>query len=592
MFCKRCGYPLEEGAAACSQCGTPVSDEIAIDSAFQSRKPNIFGLAMGIVGVFAVVVLAVVALNFSFINNFLHKTFSTPESYYRYVEKKTVKKWAAQAGEWYDAYMAASLLYADDITIKRQLSIEVSEEGQSMLALARLMGYDLTWFQSGSISLDSASTEDAELLEGHISLNQQEILSGNMIVDVPNENVYIQIPELTETFLGIHMTEILDAGGQEQMAFNKNMAKIMPNRKTVEKLTEKYLLLMLDYLDDVEMERDILEVDDISQKVTALTVTIDNKTMGDMWEAILEEMQDDEEIEKIIKDMAEASDPEADTDEAYEEFLQELEDSVEELHEYFFEYVEKTMVMTIYVDNKGNIRGREIEWIEDVTIGFTEFTNTMTISMLMPAKGSQFGYELRVFGSGYGEDRDIRLSGSGRKRGTVVDGDFTVEYNDLALLDLEVTDLDTKKFMMSQIEGTVEIKLNKDLGKLLLDSDQLASAVEGIKFVLQGSSGKNEAETSLDFFMGDDSLVTVTALSQTENKADISFPKEGDIIMAEDAYDFQDWFDEIDWDELISHLEGTDLPDNAIDAIEDFSYELRYLMQGITQLGMGIYDIL
>lgn len=646
MFCERCGYLLEDGEKVCSKCGTPVqgaenativptdsatvsndavtvsndtatastdaataSNETTATSAYTApntasayttinpsaapagastpaaKKFNVAGLVLGIVGAIGIVALIVVAVNFSAIDNFIHKTFYTPEGYYKYVEKKAIKELASTAGEWYDAYVLDEMTM-NDMSIEQQLSVEISEGGQSVLSLARLMGVDLTWFKSGTISVETSCKDDIFAWEGYAALNQQNILSGNFIMDMQGESMYFQIPELTETYLGMDMEDVLDADEQdfiqefqEQFALNKQLTEIMPDQKTVEKLTNKYLLLMLDCVEDVTKDTDTLKIGGVSQKVTVLTATIDDEAMQDIWKVILEEVRKDQDIKKIVTDLAKVVEPEIDEDAAYESFLEELEDKAEEADEYFFEYVKKTMVMTVYVDYKGKIRGRSIEWVEDVSAYGDAYTNSMTVSVLMPEKGNRFGYEMEVvqdMESSYGSDMNLKISGSGNRSGNKTNGDFTMDFNGISILDLTVKNIDTKKLKMGQLDGTIEIQLADTLG-VLLGYVQGMSVFEDMKFVLTADAEKNTTKMTFDFFFGEEQMVSVTASEQTKDKANISIPADEDIIMVQDEYDFEEWLDEIDWDEVISQLSETDLPSSLIDMVEELAEELQYM---------------
>lgn len=133
MFCEKCGNPLKENEKFCPKCGTPVKvpenmvkNEIsgnngqtkpeagnAVEAAQKTvseaaaTAKNVLANLGGegsllkkfagskykipaIIGGAVLLLLIVLIANGARINNLVHKAFSSPESYYQFVEKKAM----------------------------------------------------------------------------------------------------------------------------------------------------------------------------------------------------------------------------------------------------------------------------------------------------------------------------------------------------------------------------------------------------------------------------------------------------------------------------------------------------------------------
>lgn len=610
MFCEKCGNQLKENEKFCPKCGTPV--KVPVENTVQNNdsgnesatKPdlkktadtvqmaasdatakakNALGKLKGegsplnkflnskyklpaIIGVVVLLFLIILISNGARINNFVRKTFSSPENYYQYVEKKAIGEGCSLWAELYDSLILENLnIY--DRSVSSEISVELGKGGEELVDLAGLAGVDLSWLKSVQGEMDFSIKDSMYRISMGTSINKDDIVSGNIIMDIENGEMFLQIPELTKTYMGVYLEDSLSSYEyrqfqefQEQQEMSKDLVKALPSESQVKKLLNKYTALALKSVDDVSMGSKTLKVDGIQQKYTELKVTFDSDTMQNMMEAILEEMMDDSEIEKLIVNIAEVSGE--DGDDAYEEFQDNIDYMLD--HPGYYMDDDSKIVMKVYVDGKGEIKGRIIEW-EDYR------DNKQSLSILTPQKGNKVGFEFSMNVDG----EKIELSGSGKKSGNKVTGEYELKYNGISVLDITTKKLNVADLKMGRLNGEIGIKISSKIGNLLSlgysSYGSYLSMITDLELIIDASSSKNSSKYKIKILYDEQDVATVSASLKTGSASKISTPSSKDVIMIEDTEDTFDWLEEIDWSKVISRLEKTDLPSDILDVIEEIA---------------------
>lgn len=580
MFCSNCGSTVSETEKFCPKCGYPVQSEpdeapnakpepAVADGAKKAAKmgkeilQKVSGKKMVpliAVAAAAVVLVVVVIANAARLGNFMKKSFSSPENYYQYVEKKAAKELSASAGDMYAAYLDALNYY--DRSVSTEVSIELGKDGQEYLELAGLLGVDLSWLKSISVKGNWAAKNGVYSLDAGIAMNKDDILSGGLIMDTEKESLYVQIPELTKTYIGVDLGDFMSSYEREMldetMESNKALADALPSQSDVQKISKKYLDIALGCIDDISKKTEKETVEGVTQKFTAVEVTIDDDTLQDIMKAVLKEMKKDKDIKKIIRDVAEAVGE--DGDDVYEEFQESIEYTLDDIKYYSLGDFEE-LVMTVYVDGKGNISGRSLK----LKSSTGRKSDSATVKMLMTEKGSKFGYELSV--SGFGSE-SVKLTGSGKKSGDKISGDFKLKYNGTSVVDVAVKNFDLDKAKKGQLDGAFEISASSKIGSLI-GSAMAGSVIEDVKLVLTFGASKNTSTVSLGVEYDGDDLGKASVSVKTDKGSKASIPSGKNVVMVEDMDDLEDWLETIDWGKVISKLKKTGLPSEVLDLLED-----------------------
>lgn len=569
MFCDKCGTQLQDFVKFCPKCGAPVpvSEDVAPaemnqaasqSAATQGKQPKKM-MPFLIAGAAIAVVLIVVVANAANIGNFFRRTFSSPEKYYQYVEGKEAEELASIVGDWYKLYF---LDRKDDMNSASNAAVEVEldEAGQELLELAGLGGVDLSWLKSASLSGELAINGERFNLNLTSALNKTSVLSFFMTVDLGEGEAYLQIPELTDKYIGMDLEDTmgytydeLSDSWKDLMESYEDFFDSLTGQAELEKLFDKYLKIALGCVEDVNKETRTLEVEGVEQKCTALEVTIDSRTLADMLGAILEEAEDDQALKKLIVDLTEVVDE--DDDDIYDDFMDELEYLQNSLNS---SQGGEKMVMTVYVGSKGNVVGREIEIDGD------------TFSMLMPQKGKSFGYELSLT-----EGRQsISLTGSGKRSGDKIDGDFRLRYTGATILEITTDDLDLATLKKGQLNGSMEVSIGSGIGTVV-GTVPGASMIQDMRFSLTAKSSDKSSEYKFGLIYDDDSLGYITVSGGSKRSSGINIPNEKDVYFMEDVQNLVYWAQEINWDRFVANLEKANLPRSATRAVESFGQALQ-----------------
>lgn len=528
------------------------------------RKKGFFRRHLG--WMITVVVLAVGAVaavaNASAINNFVHKTFSSPEKYYQYVEKKAMEDKTESIAANYQNYLLSNV-GKDNQGATASIELELTDEGSDWLSMAGLAGIDLSDLRSGKITLDVDSQDGLTGMRLLAGLNGVDIGALELIMNMDTQYFYAGAPDFNETMLGIDYGAMgADAVDyEEQIEQMRALQEVLPSQKELEKMLNRYMDAMLGCVENVEKESETLEAEGVSQKCTALEVTIDSGLVEDMLKALYEEMEGDDELKQIFVDVAEVMEAEEDGEDLFEEFLDGMKDELDDL-EYEMDD-EMEIVMTVYVDGKGVVRGRKLEFDSDY--------DSVELSCIMPRSGSEFGYELSMSAEGVTHT----LAGSGKYSGNKINGEFELKSSGARIVELTVKDFDTEKMKKGYPNGSITISPSKQMGALLYGmvpggegyATGLPAILSDLQLTLDMETSEKKENIVLSLLYEEEKMVSLTLTSESRKAKDVEEPT--DVMEMEDEMDFAKWLEDFDWDELIDRLEDADLPSVLLNALKE-----------------------
>lgn len=598
MFCGKCGSEIKEGGKFCGVCGTPVQEELVQEapvqmgtgapvfdaSAFNTpvnepkkgKKTGLF-VALAVAAAALAAVVSVCVVNAASINNFLKKTFSSPEKYFQFVMEKKVSENSKHIGVLYND-MVSRLNYYDK-SYSGELSIELGEDAKSMMNLVQMAiemsdkdlgGIDVSKFESLKVGTDMAIKDSIFSLGIMTDVNQVSLISPNIVADMEQGKAYLQIPELSNTYLGMDMDDYaigyydLDEFAQMQDQ-SREMIKALPKQADVEKMAERYLNIVIKNIDKVSIgDQKSLKVEGITQKCTELEITIDGRTMKNIMEAVIEEALEDKKLEKMITEMAAVTDQ--DGEDSYEDFVESLKDMKTTLKD--MAKADGEIEVRVYVDSKGNIIGVVVEIEEEDS----------NCSMLSATKGKNTAYEISLVNRG--EDV-FEISGKGKESKGLLTGEFSVEAAGKPVADLEVSQLDVNMLKSGYLNGTVEIIPSSELIDALADELDVpvSSYLKGFTVLLDSKSSSKEFDWKVTLNDNGEKLVSVALAMKVGNGSKASLPDSDSVMMIEDTYDLMDYVKEADLDKLADSLDKSGV----------FSEWAEYVKSAKTFLNFGLY---
>lgn len=472
---------------------TQTNEEVMETAANASDGKKKFGkkkLALIIIIAALAVAGVVGAANADRVGNFFRSKFSSPEKYYRYVEKKNRDEAVSAFSKKYDAVL-------DNLTVKdeQKKAVIKVEAGDALKPMLSSIGLESLEIESNAKMKDKVMTGKAV-----IRANGKDALSYTTYLDYASGKMYMQIPELSKTYLDystIFTQSGMDTGKLYDVA--QNSSKYLPSAKAVEETLTKYSDIVYDNVSKVKRDTKTVKVDGIEGKYTRLKVSSDTDAQFDTVADVVDALNKDKNIEKTLKNI---------DDSLYTEFKSAIEETKSEV-----DTLKKSdnsddgedaldLRMELYVDNSGNIVGRTM----DVTVG----SNNMSLSVMSPRKGNQFAQEItfEVDGVTY-----VTLTG----KGSVKSGKINATYHlntDTSLNDEDSLAIFGDDMLVIEIKDLDEKALDDGecQGEIVLSNKTVEGAdLYSVKCTLDNK--KDQADTKIELLSGKASMLTVAIQS-------------------------------------------------------------------------------
>lgn len=506
------------------------------------------------IGLPVVLVVALIICNLSSVVGFCVKTFGSDSDYLRYTEVNDLKKYCDSASTIYDAYFLENV----DMKVGQtgEIAFELSNEGITMLEELAGDSMDFEWLKDVKINMES-NMDGNQNVKADLKIAGTDIVSFDMVNDLENSIVYIAVPELCEKYLGVELaTDDMTAA----MEVTEGLEKILPSEKELNKLMKKYLKIAFDSVKDAEMSKDTLEAGDLSKKCTTVEIQIDQRLVSEMALNILEEVQNDKEIQKIVTDFVALM---AETDPAYEDidvdtiFTDEIEATKETITESLDELDEDDdgevlATLVDYIDGNHEIIGRAI-LVDDEEVA----------KYAMITKGGKFAFELTV-------EESASVIGSGKKTSSTITGDFEVVADEQEVLTFSIDKFNTKKLENGELEGTIRIGIGSVAEAILGSSGEIAAFLDYTLEMVFDTTAKG-GTASIALLDGEDKLLSITSKSSMKNPSKVSVPDSAKVIEVEegDTEAMMEYVEEMDITTIINNLDEAGVPDEIIDAVEN-----------------------
>lgn len=537
MICKKCNQTINDNAKFCPVCGASQFDEIAEQEQMTAEQPTVpdqgqmpFGQPMqqsniqpgfqfnnnteengkkskkkiiipAAIGVGVAAVGLVGFLMKDKILNVVNKNFQSPTEYYQKVESDNLEKSLDIIEDRYDR--AFGLMKNGNYGKKATIKVELGDTLKSLLAsyAPEINSLDSAAVRVGALVEDSAYT-----VEYAADVNDTQILSCDLFMDLADSKSYITVPELSDSYLDLSSAiASVQESSKDAMALYTQCMEIMPETKEVTQLLKNVTETLYKGMGEATKEEAKLEAAGISAKYTKLSVSADGKAMGNILKDELKVLKDDEMINNLLEDVEDVSE-----ENLTEEYTSSMDLLIKQIEAGNMDSFQGTLTMDIYVDDEGDIAGREIEFSYD--------DRKISYHCLNPQSGGKMGtdFAFGVDGKDY-----FALTGSGDVSNDGVSGEYTLNISG----DEKSSTLDfkTKDFKISEdgyLSGTISVSMPEYSGyafNVTLDQKETESS---IRFALEVSGAEWAAVTL-----------------ETEESNDLSFKQPEDSDMVYDAMD-------------------------------------------------------
>ena len=465
MTCKNCGAELRPGALFCPACGAdavpaPFLDTDPVPGADRKKKE---GKKRG--GRIALIVLLVLlaaagTVFHRVIGEFFLRTFTSPARYYQHVEARVIDDLSERIGK---AYARAFL--PEDGRTGRTLELAVTPETD---ALSWIEGLRLT----GTLQTDA----DAALAQAELELNGEPLAAVKLFSGA--DCAALQIPLLNKDYFALED----DAAGA--VAFAQALRASGLSQEAVTALTKKTLTCFVQGLDDVTKSRGAVTVGEISQRCTALQVTVTAEDASEIRDALETLWRSDADAQTLLKAYAAACG--ADADDCAGELAAALVEAL----------ADDGAEMRVSVSAAGDVIGREVR-----------FGSGALYACARPASFAKraAGLELRVLDA---DASGFSLSGTLEKDAGALTCTLSGDGKETRLCDLTYTDLQRSGDAVSadfsvEFDEGMQLVLGKSGTALLAKSLRAEGA-------FSADSDRLEANAALQALGAEVAAVTLT----------------------------------------------------------------------------------
>ena len=497
-----------------------------------------------------------------------------PVDQYHKVELKGLKSVSDSAANYYGNLLAMGDK-ADDFGLTGSAELNIDEEFFDLVGSG---GEDLSWLKTLRMEYELNKKDDLTGGAVTLKLNKDKLTTANLLLDLKEQMIYLQAPDISKNFLGADLEDMTDSAmgslryylpsslywtlrsvlsdtDPEAAEQVQAVLEALPTQEQFKKLLDKYLEIAVNSIENVERDKDTLEAGEVSAQYTTLTVTINEKAAMKIVENVLTELKKDKDVKDYIQKLSKAleEDPE-DTYEAFIESLDETLEAIEDTRENGDPDSKQKIVMTLYVDGKGNIAGREIR---------TNFDSNIKFRYAVPVKGGKIGIDISLK-----EDSEtlFALAGTGKISGSSVSFDAALKVQGSKLLEISAEKIDGAKLKKGYFKGSVTLKPGADLMYLLFKmSGSEERMFKKMSLTLDLDTAKNTSNVKLILNYEDSPLVSLALSGKSGSAKKVSPVK--------DYLESEEWVEELNGKDLkafLKNLKKTDIPSEYLEELEDY----------------------
>lgn len=434
---------------------------------------------------------------------------------------------------------------------KMDMTLTLNAAGQSIVGMMTQM--DASWLKSIGLNMDVSIADSKEAVKADILLNDTGIGTMNVLLDLLKKVEYIQIPELTPSWIKADLD--VTANGEEVstesmeaiMGIASDPSLLLPEGKTVSELLERYGNIVIDHMQEGSSTDESVSIDGISEDCTLLEGQIFQNDLREMVQELLTTAQGDEQLKELLAKWSEAMPEAGDLNEQFQSFA---EDTLAELNESddTDETNDEYLVSRIWVNGDDKIVGREFAVCEGID---TE----AVLTWKAPSNGDAAGFlfDMQSDGSGFS------LIGSGRSTEGVKNGNYSFAMDGVTVMDIvmESESANSAVYTVTFPQGETEEEYNPlSMFSLVLttDSDETGDNVEMNLEVL--SSGASLGELNIQV---SNSTEAVEAVSEEDMETVYDALNDEDMA----AYE-----EEMNFDTILANVESAGVPADLVSVLE------------------------
>lgn len=440
----------------------------------------------------------------------------------------------------------SDVAYALDMEALEDVDVDLSVIDSSVIEWIDSIGLD------GEVVIDNKAFS----IDYGYTINSVDIAKAKCALEYDSGNLYLSAPELLEKSLLVEGllneldTESLLVGLDE---FSQIM-EVIPDEKVISSLVCDYAKCIINAIDGVKETSETVSINGVSQKLSVYSVTIDENDLVNIAKALMKQVRDDKQLHDIIIDVAEFSG-----------------ENGEEIVDMLVEGIDDGLKMMDSEDIADNMPSVDIELQVYAdgreAVGMVIISEDMEISYINVDDGAKVATELMFVTP----DGDFGFSGSGKKSGNKIDGEYSINVDGQDIVKFVTSGLNVDKLAQGDLEGTVTISLSDEIKNV---SSMFGDFGEFLDYsiVLTGTSEGNSS-SSFDISLNNGSNELVVGLKVTtrkDAKKSVEIPAQSDCLTLDMGDDITDELMDIFTPEtFIDRLKEAGMPSKYVDLLDE-----------------------
>ncbi len=406
----------------------------------------------------------------------------------------------------------------------------------------------ISWLKNANINFET-NVKDFGLMNfaANIGLNNTNIASLDMTLDMENGAIYMSIPEVSAKTIYAEIPDY-DYDFTEIMSATTNL---IPDAETLTEIINCYSEIILENLSDVEKDDDKLKCGKISQDATKLTIALDTEDFYNICHDVLKKASKDKSIEKIVEKFAEFifnANPDNyydDVDSMMDDYRESIQNALEDIEATDIDEMDDIDInLELWTNAQDELIGIAIQNDSDEIFKYVYVNN-----------GKNFALSLNV-------NEEEYVSGSGTVSGNKLSGDISIssDYYDICSIELE-------NFQLSDgiLSGAATVTLSEDL-IAYLDMPEFFNDCT-FKLEFESNAKKSSKESiALTVLYNNKDVATLSITAEETNYKNVTVPNNALDFSDTDA--IQTYVESLSLNKIISNLKKAGMIDELVNTVQ------------------------
>lgn len=492
---------------------------------------------------------------------------------YQETEKAALNKLTDGIPETWDTYLENYKKSAAGS--KSNMTLKVEDTGRALIG-ALMGGTDVSWLQSISLDSNISIKDGVEAIVSSVLLNDNKLCDFNVYMDLANMMEYIQIPELSDSYMKAPVSSDSEENSEEAQQFLNtymttlsDLTSVLPDSKTLSTLLDRYGNIIIDSFEEGSSVEESVSVDGISEECTAYEGIISEKTAYTIVEKVLTTAKDDEEIKALFDQW---SDDASNEENQYKDFQNLITDALDDMNRDDEGSTDNEAFSSkVWVNGDGKIVGRQF--------GITDGTDTTPVfTWKAPSEGEDSALLLELAA----DDSSFTFTGSGKTADGLLNGDYILAVNGTETVDINVENLETKPAKAGYYNGTFNISFpaaetdssDSEAGESTEDDTDTSATdmLAGFGAVIKLTSDAGADTSTLDLTVTTSGAALATLSITGSYGEGVEIPDFASLDKTYDATDDEamtEYLTEINWDTFLANVKVAGVPDELATQLED-----------------------